>query len=292
MGYKIMSYENNPKNAAKDALLVEQKLTVNVAQTATVDVNVVSPDPLPVQEAVIKDYFIELALGNITNSKGVGKAARSSAITNTGFLPIWGGATPMVFPTAVETWEIASLSPNDTLAGTGARTVLINYLDDSYVEQSAVVNLNGVTAVQVATDCFRPVGMVVIASGTSKHNEGLLTLQVAAGGNPRGFIKPTVSLGQDTYNTVPAGKTLVLVKVSPYVGKDDSGNLRGLLELFGANTIIESGIFPAYQNTYDIEFEIPIAVPEKSDFWYEFKSNNVGPIDVTVVTEYILKDNS
>ena len=135
-----------------------------------------------------KDYFIELALGNIEGSTGSGKVAFSGVSTNADYFPIWGGANPMVFPTAVETWEIVSDSANDAIGGTGAKTVLVSYLDFDYVQQSAVVDLDGLTPVQVATDCYRPDNMVAISSGSLKHNEGLVTLQVSGGGNPRGFI--------------------------------------------------------------------------------------------------------
>lgn len=255
------------------------------------NVNVVSPDPLPT-DPVAKDYFIELALGNIEGSTGSGKVAFSGVSTNATYSPIWGGANPMVFPTAVETWEIVSDSANDSLGGTGAETVLVNYLDFDYVQQSAVVDLNGLTPVQVATDCYRPDNMVVISSGSLKHNEGLVTLQDSGGGNPRGFMMPTIANSQDTYTTVPAGKRAILIKVSPYLAKDDAGNLKGLVELFGTNTIVTSGVFPVYQNTYDVGFEVPFVVPEKTDFWWEFKGESTEAIPVNLVTEFIFKDDT
>jgi hypothetical protein len=168
---------------------------------------------------------------------------------------------------------------------------LVNYLDFDYIERSKIVNLDGQNTVQVATDCYRPNNIVVIDSGTLKNNEGLLTIVDSVSANPRGFVMPTVANSQDTYNSVPAGKILILVKVSPYLGKDDSGNLKGEFEFFGTNTILTTGIFPVYQNTYDVEFEIPFVVPEKTDFWYSFKSNNAAPTAVNLVVEYILKDS-
>jgi len=241
--------------------------------------------------STITDFFIELSLGNIPGMVGSGKVSFSGTVTDAAYTPIWGGASQLVFPTANETWEIVSDSANDTLAGSGARTVLVNYLDDSYVAQSTTVNLNGTSAVEVATDCFRPNNMLVIASGANKFNEGEITLQVSSGGNPRGFIMATIGLSQDTYTTVPAGKTLILVKLSPYLGKDDSGNLKGLAEFFGTNTLLTTGVFPVYQNTFDVDFEVPFAIPEKTDFWWEFISNSPEAIAVNLVVEFITKDN-
>jgi hypothetical protein len=238
-----------------------------------------------------KDYFIELVLGNIPGATGIGRVSFNGTVTDAQYSPIWGGSSPMVFPVAAETWELVSNSASDTLAGTGARVVVVNYLDFDYIEQTATVNMDGVSGAQVAIDCYRPVNMAVVSSGATKWNEGEITLQVAGGGNPRGFIKATIGNSQDTYTSVPAGKRLILVKLSPYLGKDDSGNLKGLIEFNGTNTTLTSGVFPVYQNTFDVGFEVPFIAPEKTDFWWEFKSNSPEPIVVNLVTEFILKDN-
>jgi hypothetical protein len=249
---------------------------------ALIDISINSETP--------KDYFIEVSLGNVAGTSSSGKVHRSDDITNTSFMPIWGGALPMVFPTSSEDWEILSSSADDSAGGIGARKVLVNYLDDNYAEQSVIVDLNGLTAVSVASDCFRPVSMIAILSGSEMHNVGLIIIQ-STSGDPRGYIKPEFSSSQDTYSTVPAGKTMVLIKASPYIAKNDSGKLKGRFNFFGTNTTATTGVFPSYQNTYDIGFEAPFVIPEKTDFWYEFKSDNAGPIEVNFVTEFILKDN-
>jgi len=241
--------------------------------------------------SVPRDYYIELALGNIPGQVGRGEVSMTGTATDTGYKDIWGGDANMVFPTANEIWTISSDSVNDTLLGTGARTVLVNYLDFDYIERQAFVDLSGTTPIQVAIDCYRPGSVIVINSGALKNNEGLLTVADSFSGNPRGFVPPTLGASGDTYISVPAGKTLLIVKVSPYLGKDDSGDLRGFIELPGTNTRLTAGIFPVYQNTFDIDFKVPFSVPEKTDFWYGFKANSTAPISVNFVIEYILKDN-
>ena len=238
-----------------------------------------------------RDYFVEVALGNVPGQTGQGQVAMTGIATDAGYTAIWGGLSDMIFPVANESWNISSTSDNDALTGTGSKTVLINYLDFDYVERSVVVNLDGQTPVQVASDCYRPNNIVVIDSGTLKNNEGLLVVVDSVSGNPRGFVSPTFGASEDTYLSVPAGKTLLIVKVSPYLGKDDSGDLKGLVEFLGTNTTITSGTFPVYQNTFDIDFKVPFPVPEKTDLWYSFKSNSSAPTVVNFVIEYILKDN-
>ena len=255
-----------------------------------IDVNVVSPDPLNTNP-VAKDYFVELALGNIQGQTGAGQVSMTGTATDAGYTAIWGGASDMIFPTANETWNMSSTSDNDTFTGTGAKTVLVNYLSFGHVEKSVVRNLDGQNPVQIATDCYRPNNAIVIDSGSLKNNEGIITIEDSVTGDPREFIPATFGVSEDTYISVPAGKTLLVVKISPYLGKDDSGNLKGLVEFDGTNTTLTTGIFPVYQNTFDVDFKIPFSAPEKTDFWWSFKSNSSAPTVVNFVIEYILKDN-
>lgn len=236
------------------------------------------------------NYNDDAALGKIEGVEVVGKVHRSSTIGNVGFTPAWGSSLPMVFPTSNETWVIESDSENDTLLGSGAHSVLVVYLDQDYIKQSVTINLNGTTPVVMSSDCFRPVSMLVVSSGASEFNDGLITLSDQSSGNPRGFIQPTFSTSQDTYASVPAGKVLILLKASPYIGKDDSGRWKGVIRLPGTNTRITNGNFPVYQNTYDVGFEVPFILPEKTDYWFEFISNNQAMMEVNFVTEFRLED--
>lgn len=253
--------------------------------------NNVLPDPLNT-DPITKSYFIEVAKGNVPGSETRSIVMRSKNITNVELIDIWGFSTNFVFPTANETWEIVSDNANDDSVGTGAQQVLVNYLDEDYVEQSTVVVLNGTTAVEIATNCFRPDGLIVISCGSGQQNEGNLTVQVSGGGAPRGYIEAGFSASEDTHYTVPAGKTTYLLKASPYWPKNEDGNVNGNVFLPDLNTVIKAGLFPAYQNTYDINFIAPFPLQEKSTLWYRAQSStNPGPIDISFVLEFIIVDN-
>ena len=236
-----------------------------------------------------KDYYVEVALGNVEGSVGVGRVSRSDATNSSESLPIWGGDSHIEFATSNEVWSVASDSENDNIIGTGARAIRVVYLDEDYVEQVSIIELNGTTPVQVGIDCFRPSNASVIGAGSSNHNEGELVISNTAS-SPMAYIKPTICDSKDTYYTVPAGKELILGKVSPYLGKDDSGEIKGLVSFFGSNVVLTVGTFPVYQNTFDINFEVPFVAPEKTDIWYEFKSNDTQPTTISLVIEFILKD--
>ena len=77
------------------------------------------------------------------------------------------------FPTAGATMTISSADANDTSAGTGARTVKVDFLDSTYAEFSETLTLNGQTAVSTSSsDCFRVNTMTVLTAGTGKVNAG------------------------------------------------------------------------------------------------------------------------
>ena len=90
----------------------------------------------------------------------------------------------------------------------------------------------------------------------------------------RGFIEETFSASQDTNYTVPADTTVFFLKQSPYWEKNEAGDIMGFLGIEATNTDITGGIFPAYQNTFDIEFIAPLRVEAKTDLRFRAKSTN------------------
>lgn len=235
-------------------------------------------------------YGLEVQKGNVSGTSWTGRTARSVAITNAGFVDIWGSTANLVQSTANETWEIASLDAADTLAGTGAQKVLVEYLDEDYVEQSIIADMNGVGAVTLNADMFRPQNAVVIQSGSGKTNAGDIEVRVSGGGTTKRTIMAGFSVSQDIHFTVPAGKTAFLTLTGPLWPKNFDGDWRGIITPFGTNTELVSGQFPAYQNVYSVEFTAPIRVEEKSDITVRAKSSGAGPVIVNQILELYLVD--
>ncbi len=71
--------------------------------------------------------------------------------------------------------SVNSTSASDTSAGTGARTVTINYLDTSFVAHSETVTLNGTTAVNTVGTNIAFIENIVVASvGSGGGNVGTI----------------------------------------------------------------------------------------------------------------------
>jgi hypothetical protein len=97
--------------------------------------------------------------------------------------------------------SLKSTSTNDASAGTGARQVKITYYDQTMAGPfTETVTLNGTTAVNTvsATICFIE-KMIVISVGSTKSNQGTITLFTTTGGG--GTAIGTIAVG----NIVSAG---------------------------------------------------------------------------------------
>lgn len=98
--------------------------------------------------------------------------------------------------TANSTMSIASSSANDTAAGTGARTVIITYFDNTMAGPlTTTATLNGTTFVNLVAGMCYIEKMVVATVGSTGSNVGILTLKAttAGGGATVGTIGATAN---------------------------------------------------------------------------------------------------
>jgi hypothetical protein len=113
--------------------------------------------------------------------------------------------------------SVKSSSANDAAAGTGARTVTINYLTATFELKSETVTLNGVTGVNtVATDIAYIESMVVASVGSGGGNAG--TIQIMTGLAGAGTAWGSIAIGDNqtfwAHHYVPSGVSCYLLSVS------------------------------------------------------------------------------
>lgn len=113
--------------------------------------------------------------------------------------------------------SINSTSANDTAAGTGARTVIINYLTAAFVLKSETVTLNGTTAVNtVNTDIAYIESLVVASVGSGSVNAGAIQLWTTTGGT--GSIWASAAAGDQgtayAHHYVPTGVTCYILNLN------------------------------------------------------------------------------
>ena len=114
--------------------------------------------------------------------------------------------------------SIVSSSANDSSAGTGARTVIIEYTNFAGVGGfTETVTMNGVTAVNtVATNICYIDRIIVLSVGSTKSNVGIISLKAATGGAGAtiGTIAATDNRSFWSHYYIGTGKTFNLTGAS------------------------------------------------------------------------------
>lgn len=298
-----MSYENVPKNLTEQAVLIRGgrpdyfKLDADPFPTPTSDEsgailevtdtgdryrwNSVAWHKVEVQAtAIVRDYFSEVNKGNIPGEALVPVLGSIESTAGGGTFEDWrylGGT--MSRAASAETWEIVSTDPNDTAAGTGARTVVVPTLDANYVRGSQIVTLNGTTPVTLAGTHIRPGnGAAVVTVGSSGVNAGDIKIRKAGttiDADVRMLLPAGQCLSKDAHYTVPAGKTAYVVQATYFYPKNEDGIARNLITPLGGPTIRGLDI-PFYQFSFLFSVKSPFPLAEKTDVNFQVATTNVG----------------
>ena len=117
------------------------------------------------------------------------------------------------------TMFVSSTSVNDTSGGSGANTILIQGLDENYVEIEETVTLNGQTQVTTQLSYLRVYRAFVTLAGSSGTSGGIIYVgsSGATGGVPNGTVYANLGIGNQTQiaaYTVPAGHTLYVDEIN------------------------------------------------------------------------------
>jgi hypothetical protein len=223
----------------------------------------------------------------------LGKVAQDNN-TSIEFKDIWADSVNMTFRTdgVAETWEIISSSDEDKPGGTGATEVAVGYLDNSYIERTAIVTLNGETPVQIASDCYRPAVSAVtkIEPLGTLGNIGSLTIRVV-GGAIRSVIAPVNGVSVDGHVTVPANHTIFFMQVMTFLPKNVDGSVTTFIKGPLPTDPFRSNIdLPYYQNASTFNVEAFVTAEEKSDIVYRARTSSPGQT-ISIIREFILIHN-
>ena len=130
------------------------------------------------------------------------------AVTET----VWPVGATHAFMTAAAHLDIVSTTTVDSDAlNTGAQTVQLTYLDDDFVEHTAIYSMNGQTDVLTATDVYR-VNDFRVVSGTAA--DGTITLERHGGTTTQGSIPAGATKCTQLVYTVPDGYDLQLSAIA------------------------------------------------------------------------------
>jgi hypothetical protein len=166
---------------------------------------------------------------------------------------------------------VSSSSANDTSAGTGARTIVVQGLDANYNEVSETVTMNGQTAVTMTNALLRVNYVYVATAGSGNSAAG--DIYVGTGTVTAGVPATVYDVIKFDYNntttgsyTVPAGYTAYLSQGLFSAGQAGGSNsVQGRLLSRGTDNIRRTAAITTINNgVANYVFEYPLAVPEKT----------------------------
>ena len=168
---------------------------------------------------------------------------------------IWdgGGDYTGFSDAAAETFQIVSTNAADSSGGTGARTLLLFYLNDDYEMFDAngaflteAVTLNGTTPVTTTATGKRVWYAYVTSSGSDKSNAGDITISWSTTTSVVfSVIRAGYSAMLSTAFTVPAGFSATLHRFAASMLDNTTNNATMCVksERFGSNTFIQDQLF-------------------------------------------------
>lgn len=190
-----------------------------------------------------------------------------NAAVGTSAETLWPESAAYSFPAAAATMQVSSASANDTAAGTGARTVLVEGLSSTYAAISETVTMNGQTQVATVNQYLRVNRLTVLTAGSGGANAGILYIGTGAptAGKPAvvvNLIAAGLNKSMSGFYTVPLGKQAQVVMKSfstgPALVLQVSMLTRAQGGLFVTREVLQHGQTPvAYQDAPTI--------PEKTD---------------------------
>lgn len=169
------------------------------------------------------------------------------------------------FPSVAGQVSIVSSSAVDTSAGTGAQAVIIFGIDDSFVEFTEIVALNGTTpVVTVSSDFIHVQSAAIVAAGTGLENAGTITFTVGSG--ICNGMAPGKNITQSGAVIIPKadrlGTKAHLINVFALAGKAQGATATIALVTIPAATglLVESLDIPLTTNggTFSLYVQIPI----------------------------------
>jgi len=179
---------------------------------------------------------------------------------------VWPDGSTVPHPTTASKLNIVSTSTDDdgSPAGTGARTVYIEGLDNNYKVISETLTLNGTTNVET-TQSYLYVNQFYVATvGTGGANAGEITAKVST------TLYDLIAIGYNQRTTahycVPAGYTGYLTTGVITSGQaSGSTSVTAYLKQHGPDGILRVGAVSTLNNgSVQYDFTYPYVIPEKN----------------------------
>lgn len=222
------------------------------------------------RQGAYEPFELQVSRGQIQGHRNVTVFGFNPDVDTTQ-VSVWPLPSLITFPASAIQMTVSSTSANDTSAGTGARTIVVQGLDANYNEVSETVTMNGQTAVTMTKAMLRVNYAYVVTAGSGNSAAG--DIYIGTGTVTSGVPATVYDIIKFDYNntttgsyTVPAGYTAYLSQGLFSSGQAGGSNqVQGRLLTRGVNNIRMTAAITTINNgVANYVFEYPVAIPEKT----------------------------
>ena len=242
------------------------------------------------------DWSIDLSAGNIDGVGYIEKFGRNDTMS-ANIETIWDGGGIYTYLTSASAVYVTSSDGDDNPTGTGARTVEVQGLDETYALVTEDVNVDDGASTATFIRVFR---VRTKTTGSSGQAEGIISVRSASGGGgtllaqiQRVGIGGGSSLGQTfmALYTVPAGKTAYLTQWIVGAGGQNADTTALLVaRTFGDGGFNSKDIIISAGQQFAKDYKIPLQFTEKTDIEVRGFTSSAGN-DCSSTFNLILIDN-
>ena len=217
-------------------------------------------------------YNLRVSQGAVAGASSLSKFGYNSDV-DTGEETVWTQGGLYTYPPSAALVYISSSDVNDTIVGTGARTVTVEGLDTNYGQITETVNLNGQTQVATTTQYLRVNRTYVASAGSGGTGAGVIYVATsgAASGVPTGTTYAAIIAGENQSQmavyTVPAAYSLFIDNVYFTAAVSATANhVITKLATRDLNGVFRSRTTNILENSPLInDFEYPLKISAKTD---------------------------
>ena len=242
------------------------------------------------------NWSINLSAGNIEGQSFIEKFGRNDTMSGN-IETIWDGSNLYTYLTSASSVYITSSSGNDAVAGTGARTIEVQGLDENYDVATETINDDDGASTTTFIRVFRA---RVVTTGSGGQADGIISIRSASGGGgtllaqiQRVGTGSGASLGQTfmALYTVPAGKTAYLTQWIVGAGGQNADTTAFFMARpFGDGAFNSKDIIISAGQQFAKDYKVPLQFTEKTDLEVRGFTSSSGN-DCSSTFNLILIDN-
>jgi hypothetical protein len=164
----------------------------------------------------------------------------------------------------------------DTAAGAGAQSVIVNFLDENFLEVTETIVTNGALAsLDTTANCSRVISAKVNDVGTyHAANTGAIVLELNGSGNIMGNLSAGTGTTEQAILTTPADKTAYITEIFVSVGQADSCDVKMFIvenadDTTNFSSKVETWVIEDFSGAQVFNLNTHFKINPKSDIWFE-----------------------